>query len=870
MPQKPLSYVLQPEGRKEKKGSYVKAELDLMTTFHLREICRREKIIHAAMDTMDKEELIRIIMRFRGAEDHLLIKKPLEGGRERIIDFMKKTKLVSMQHQITAPARIVAWKGLDTVWKDSFGVRYQENIVGTNALIIADNRTICAIMNVEKIGDKLFLTRSGELPCEEAISKNYSVYLFGREYSDVIYHLYYGDEHIATPLLEIYNIPILDFVVREPVQANLPLAIDFGTSGTAAGTFVDPAFYESIETGLIPGQLKPEQINYVEYLRDANISDVSVPVIPTVVGVKNIDPITSEITYVYGEEAQKLARLSYIDEGFCVFYDIKRWISDYETLEELTDLQGRRLFIKRKDIMKSFLEYVINEAKQQFKCEFETIYMSCPVKQKKRFIDFYHDVLGKYSVETKDILDEGVSVLYSTIRNMIDQEKYEEGAEYKALIIDCGGGTTDLSSCTFSIENLRVSYNIQVETAYENGDTNFGGNNLTFRLMQFLKIVLANMLSPRSCMDHGDITASFPEDLFRFVDRYGVQEVYSTLEREYAKAEKVLPTRFKDYEQRDRKEYYKVKNNYYFLFETAERLKKQFFGQKDLLSLILSAEREGEGILPIDKWKISVLKNGNLQTLKTFPELELSIYEVQQVVRPNIYGIIRQFMERLYNDDELSEYNIIKMTGQSCKINLFRDCLKEFVPGKMIQFNEAGKTKKEDYTLKLTCLDGSIKYMMDKKFGYAKVSLHQELPNLPYDLTGFTHSGREVTLIHSLDRNNTAGVISRTLESIALQLTLKDVEKNSQYRYTITTDPEIAIPVTYEEIAENYSMEIPQDDVDTIQNGEVKYFIWSEPGYWGFNVLPVLRENEQLELGTEQFIAFENDHWVSNYFDGTR
>ena len=56
------------------------------------------------------------------------------------------------------------------------------------------------------------------------------------------------------------------------------------------------------------------------------------------------------------------------------------------------------------------------------------------------------------------------------------------------MIIDCGGGTTDLTSGLFRINNNRVSYIVDLETKYENGDTNFGGNNLTYRIMQMLKI----------------------------------------------------------------------------------------------------------------------------------------------------------------------------------------------------------------------------------------------------------------------------------------------------------------------------------------------------------------------------------------------
>ena len=63
-------YVLKPKATEEKTVKrYRKEELLLMTTFQLREICRKEKIIQGIINPMDKEELVRTILRFRGEEE---------------------------------------------------------------------------------------------------------------------------------------------------------------------------------------------------------------------------------------------------------------------------------------------------------------------------------------------------------------------------------------------------------------------------------------------------------------------------------------------------------------------------------------------------------------------------------------------------------------------------------------------------------------------------------------------------------------------------------------------------------------------------------------------------------------------------------
>ena len=83
-------------------------------------------------------------------------------------------------------------------------------------------------------------------------------------------------------------------------------------------------------------------------------------------------------------------------------------------------------------------------------------------------------------MEESDMLDEGVAVFYNSISKLIAQNRFHNNEELQALIFDCGG-TTDLSFGQFTIEDQQVFSRIRISTAYENGDTDFGGNNLTYR-----------------------------------------------------------------------------------------------------------------------------------------------------------------------------------------------------------------------------------------------------------------------------------------------------------------------------------------------------------------------------------------------------
>lgn len=151
----------------------------------------------------------------------------------------------------------------------------------------------------------------------------------------------------------------------------------------------------------------------------------------------------------------------------------------------------------------------------------------------------FQEIIPEYNVESKDVLDEGIAVLYNTIADQIDKERFIDGEEYKALIIDCGGGTTDLSSCSFRIEEGYISYKIEINTTYENGDTNFGGDNITYRIMQFMKIVFAKYYKNKGETSEIDKLIDIPSaDIFRFVDEDGVEKIYENFEEYYKKQKK--------------------------------------------------------------------------------------------------------------------------------------------------------------------------------------------------------------------------------------------------------------------------------------------------------------------------------------------
>ncbi|WP_238858907.1 molecular chaperone [Clostridium sp. YIM B02569] len=860
-----------------KKSKYKEKDLRLMTTFQLREICNKEKLVKSIINPLDKEELIRLIMKYRGEKESKLIKNYLVGGIERVERFLSRSnKEVISNRYIDYPGKITIYENLALEIYDNYVLRSSEKLEEGNILLVDSNYKVCTIFNIKKLiqnnKEEYFLTKGEYIEARESESKHYSLLFFSEKDSETIYDTYEGDNIEVDYNIKFTSLPILQFEVKPLKETKMPLAIDFGTSNTTAGIYIDKEIFPGLNENLTDNReyadYENDKVKFVKIINESKEDLEITPLIPSIVGVKHIKE--DEIEYAFGHDAMLEARRRYVDDGMSLFYDIKRWISDFEKSEKVIDVKNKTTFIKRKDIIKAYLEYIISLAQQRFKCKFKNIYISCPSKQKYKFHTLFKDVLSDYTVESSNILEESAAVLYNTISDLIEKKKYVQGEWYKALIIDCGGGTTDLTGCSFSISNSRVSYRLDIETSYENGDTDFGGNNLTFRILQLIKILMANALSNSKSELKKAIIDEFNIDIFRFIDKSGINELYETLNEEYEKAEAVIPTKFQIYETRSKEDYCKVRSNYYFLFDLAEEVKKLFFSNPDILKVLLTSKEDtnlDENIINFDKWKLSYMNKGTLQVVKEAPSITLSIYEIETLIKGDVYNIIKKFLEKLYENDELYDYSLIKLTGQSCKVDIFRDALKEFIPGRIIEINKSKKEVKEEYELKLSCLKGALKYLYDKNFGYADINIESKKPTLPYLLTAYTHAGEQKTLIKGREINK--GFISRFMDRILLKLYLKDSNDNVKYEYNYQFNEEELEKTNARKIGERYP-NINQHETDNIENNEVKFFVWEEEELWGFYVLAILRKEEELYIGQEKFFYFENDRWERNFFDGLK
>lgn len=867
------------------KRRYTREELQEMTTVQLRSLCYAIRIVQGmAYYNLDRESLIRLILKYRGVERSLLIDRHKKNGFEKVADALSKYlgAVIPGQDKIKIPAKITFYHELDLSKDDLYKVTTTKDIEESNVLLINESNELCGILNLVKEASEerryYLVAAKANLKFRQSNNRNYSLLFFRKDDSEYLYKTYYSDKLAHPTSLACYKVPIVDLEIRNLETTSIVLGIDFGTSNTTAGAYLTSNYVtEPCYNDILNERIRLNEINFVKFMDVTTKEEKYVEALPTVIYTANCaDP--DNVQFFFGYEAKQLIKKNDYTGNASVFQGIKRWVNDYEKVEEIFDEHGNMALMKRGHMIRAYLQYVIDTAERQFKCRFKNLHISSPVKLKSQFIKMFRDILPDYHVESEEVLDEGMAVLYNTIADQIEMHKFVDGKEYKALVIDCGGGTTDLSSCVFKIIEDYISYKVEIHTTFENGDTNFGGNNITYRILQFMKIVFAHYYRNKKGIITIDELIEVPNtDIFRYVDEMGTAKVYEKFEAAYEGAEKVIPTRFKEYENHSRDEYQRVKNNYYFLWEIADNMKKEFFQKTNILRnrFVYSDidERESDlHITTLNKWCLSLRDNNQgFKYEYDFPDVVFNIKEINKLIKADIYDVVRKFLEKFYENRELQSYSLIKLTGQSCRIDIFREALKEFVPGRSIEFRQ--KKAEDEFVpdLKLSCLRGILRYINSKTIGEIEATISNEVHVIPYSITAFTHTKQEKTLISSLEKMNQAkGFISRPIGTQEVIFYLKSQEGVLQGEYVYNNNVSTYKPATADDICSQYKGIIFQEDTDTIRNGEARFFVFTPNDNWGFEVLPIARMDDQLYVGDQQYFAFEDDLSELDFFDGLK
>jgi len=694
-----------------------------------------------------------------------------------------------------------------------------------------------------------------------------------------------------------YKLPIeVEFHNTETVTTHL--CIDFGTSNTTVGCFLDDHYAKNISNlAIINGNVVLNSENVTCFIERERVKSADQfdtikyrNIVPTVVYVADCSN-PEIIEYAFGYDATRRIK----DDNYCpnasCFMEIKRWTSNLDINEDIQDSNGNKAVASRRSIIAKYLLYVIQEAENQFKCKFKNVHISAPVKLKSKVLDYYGGILADYGyvLEKKHAIDEGIAVLYSIINNQIREDNYENGKSEKALIIDCGGGTSDLASCEYTIDKDEDGIiNLNINTEYMNGDVNFGGNNLTYRIMQYMKIVYVCMIKTQKRLNIDDLINIDINALFSFIEgelendddakvkeRY--EEVYLSINDAYAKAEEVIPTRFSEYENQTKETYDKVKNNFYFLWKLADEMKKEFYRSTSISRYTFIKDNAKEKDIDlqvghVENWRLSIVTEDGTLKEQPYPTITFTAKEIDKLLRADIYYLVRKFLNGLYMTKTLDTYSQIKLSGQSSKINIFMDSLKEFLPGKKIKSGRINSKGTDAEELKLLCLKGAIMYLHALEMSNIEVSLRNETQNIPISVYIKTQNGEDKEMIkQGSDWNQRANKGRITTAGKVVYLYMRNVDKEIGEPYKYSCDDIEYKQTRFEEISKLSHGLIGQDDIDNLPADKRYFFVFLNKEKWGFDIMPIYRDGKgKLYIGAKEFCSFEMDILQESFFDGRK
>ncbi|MDE6834895.1 MAG: hypothetical protein K2J39_11730 [Ruminococcus sp.] len=635
----------------------------------------------------------------------------LDDAQEFIISNRDKfRKDVESKIKFNAP---VIYDGMPVTVNSKFRIKCSVENISYNNVFILNNElenVIAVGKIVSKEGDNLVTIRKDDIDFSAFRNKtqfNLAVLKLNAESS-------FTGEMIYKP------IKIQLHVMKESERV---LCIDFGTSNTTAGSYRIKDEYSN----------EPELVTFADVTQDNKL----VNYFPTIVYIQNCAD-SSNVKYKFGFEAKSLERKGNYESSASVFYQIKHWLiedSYYSETIEVFDENGNSTELSKKDIVRAYIKHVISLSEDYFNVRFKELHFTAPVKMKHKFIMILKKILPEYTI-VEDAIDEAGAILFDYVsdkfikwQNNTNKELYEGNV----AVIDCGGGTTDLATCNYRFmeeDDITQINRIEINTHFTNGDFNYGGNNITYRIMQLIKLKIAVKYGFISEEEFNKVLERSENDILLYADRndYDEQSLYRDYIELYSRCEDFLPTQFNNMSEMFYDEDIpKIKRNFYYLWQFAEQVKIIFYREEKEVK----KNKWDDAIQTIGDLRLNYLykvEGDSLVRLESpLDNLEVTITEIRKVIFGDIYNLLNRILN-LENGLPNPVYDYYRLSGQSCKINLFNELLKEFIPGKRLRAKMEGSFEHiESISLKKHCIDGSIRYIMNKRLNMqAKIVSNHE------------------------------------------------------------------------------------------------------------------------------------------------
>lgn len=666
------------------------------------------------------------------------------------------------------------------------------------------------------------------------------------------------------------------------------LCIDFGTSNTCAGSY----------------GIKNKQENNIEIVTFTNKGNET-ELYPTVVCIEDCSD-RDNIQYLFGYEALNEVQNSDYATQASVFFEIKRFMTTLDVIEEISDTKGNTAKISRGELVKAYILNTIKLAQNYFKIKFKKLHFSSPVKLKNTFYKGLSKILKDCNYEilsVNDSIDEGLAIVYNTVMSLV-QKSYSQNKKYddiNIMILDCGGGTSDLASCEVKYVELEDTKKLVINSHFVNGNSNFGGNNITYKIFQLIKIKLVypelkiNELinhDENAILDKFDYVKNELENKEnRLISMEEFEDIiYGDFNKKYKECEKIIPTIFKKSDSGEimyEDEIICKKRNYYYLWQLAEKIKIKFY-EENLVDFKFNDPVNTKLDFSTQDCKVYCYDENKDLELKSIPQISITIKDIQRLLCGDIYHLLNALLAD--DDFTVNSYTNYKLAGQSCKINLFMDLLKEFIPGRKLRTNSERTDvkigdKNSSKKLKVDCIEGCIAYIRDREFGRIKPEIKLNPPKLIYYITN--HEERKQI---DKDNENEINLTNYPTDTIKAEYEVLNMSHISMRKilFDFTTDLENK-PITIDELINDIDLYcyLNEDGLNDLRrkiesivplasvgSRETKtvFMVPAKEGY-GVNIYYIEKtknhKDEEYKLCKKIYENYE-DEVTKTFFDGSR
>lgn len=798
----------------EKKNiRYTRQDLESMGTFLLRDICVREKIMTQGAglqpQRMERKDLIELLYRYRGKQEDALA----EDFPEESVKLLEKMlgRLCLTPDKLEVPFKIAVKRNIPLLVDNAVSIIHEFEGEYFCAVLTDGKGKIQAVFEVK--GQYLTLSPNRiEQNLETGLYYDWQLILFDRVSSEKIVQIYNEQAlNIQTiRSMTAVSARVAVFALEEAAVSDRPLFVDFGTSNTCAAMMDEE------------GELLYTKFQGTKLL------------CPSCAAVKHCGGETAD--FVFGYEALKLIQIDGYGNSASFYYNIKRFLYEEQKLEA-QDKEGSACIVSSDFILEHYLHFIINTAKAEFGIDFREIRFLLPEKRGGFVLQRLRRILNGYRIEAAQ--SESLNCVYQELAYGL--EHMELGDSLPVLVLHCGGGTSSIIRCDYQVMDTQTTYEVRLREQYLNGDCGFGGNNLTWLIMKYLKILIYNQLTGRT----EDILGEAFEDAYTLIDESGTSKgVYEGFDNLYEEAETVVPTRF---EELDEYRAYK-KQNFFRLWFLAERIKNC---KKNVVCLPQEFE---------EYCCVNILDNGYIYEYPI--EAQIQRDDIWLVTAPEVYRTMKNFLEPYCNQDGILQGYRIKFSGLSCNLPVFKDAIREFTVGRRARTPKSGRT-----VLKLRAMEGAVRQEQLLKNGRMIPELKTLQAAASYTVVVQSHNGGSFPIVSQESWENTVfGSVTRHISTREVEFQVCDTSSQTVHRRIVRLARDSFQETDYSYLFNEFPiLRTVQGDIDSIGDKDIRLFVFREEN-WDFSVLPISRKAGVLYRDKVSHFLF--DDISGEFFDG--